>query len=58
MSKLDRIKEQIAYLKLWLSILIVTAISLMGWLITHFDTENHFLVFGAAAVLVSIFVGC
>ncbi len=58
MSKLDRSKEQIAYLKLWLGVLIITAVSLMGWLITHFDTENHFLIFSAVTALVSIFVGC
>jgi hypothetical protein len=33
MSKLDVAKEQIAYLKLWLGIVIVTDISLMGWLL-------------------------
>jgi hypothetical protein len=33
MSKLDVAREQIAYLKLWLGIVIVTDISLMGWLL-------------------------
>ena len=37
MSKLDRAKEQIAYLKLWLGILIATIISLTGWLISNFQ---------------------
>ena len=35
MSELDLAKEQIAYLKFWLGILVVTDISLFGWLITN-----------------------
>jgi hypothetical protein len=31
MSELDVAKEQIAYLKLWLGIMVVTDISLIGW---------------------------
>jgi hypothetical protein len=36
MSKLDVAKEQIAYRKLWLGIMIVSDISLMGWLLGNF----------------------
>lgn len=35
MSELDVIKEQIAYLKVWLGIMVVTDLSLFGWLITN-----------------------
>jgi heme O synthase-like polyprenyltransferase len=34
MSEVDRLKEQIAYLKFWQGILVVTAISVSGWLIS------------------------
>ena len=34
MSELDRIKEQIAYLKYWQGIMVVTDITLVGWLLT------------------------
>ena len=53
MTELDRVREQIAYLKLWQGIMIVTDISLIGWLITAEDTEIKIfaLAFGAAIAL-------
>lgn len=35
MPELDRLKEQIAYLKFWQGIMVVTDISLVGWLISN-----------------------
>jgi hypothetical protein len=35
-SELDVAKEQIAYLKLWLGIMVVTDISLIGWFIGNY----------------------
>jgi hypothetical protein len=35
MSELDVAKEEIAYLKIWLGILVVTDISTFGWLISN-----------------------
>jgi hypothetical protein len=40
MSKLDVAKEHIAHLKLWLGIVIVTDISLMGWLLGNFRSAE------------------
>jgi len=40
MSELDRIKEQIAYLKYWQGVMVVTDISLVGWLITSADSAS------------------
>ena len=37
MGKIDVIKEKINYLKVWLGIAIVTLISLLGWLSSHFE---------------------
>jgi len=34
MAELDRVREQIAYLKYWQGIMVVTDVSLVGWLIT------------------------
>ena len=45
--KLDRAKEQIAYLKLWLGILVATVISLTGWLISNFQLVHPVLIFAA-----------
>ena len=33
MSELDRLKEQLAYLKFWQGIMVITDISLVGWLL-------------------------
>jgi len=51
MSKIDRAKEQIAYLKLWLGILVATIISLTGWLISNFQAVHQVLVFAAVFAL-------
>ena len=34
MAELDRVREQIAYLKYWQGIMVVTGISLLGWLMS------------------------
>lgn len=49
MSELDRLKEQIAYLKFWQGIMVVTEISLVGWLISTAGTSDPAL-WGFAAV--------
>lgn len=38
MGKIDVIKEKINYLKVWLGISVVTLISLLGWLSSHYET--------------------
>jgi hypothetical protein len=42
--ELDRLKEQVAYLKLWLGIMVVTDISLVGWLASAADGTRPVLV--------------
>ncbi len=44
MSELDRLKEQVAYLKLWQGIMVVTDISLVGWLASAADGTRPVLV--------------
>jgi len=51
MSRLDLAKEQIAYLKLWLSILVAIVISLTGWLISNYQSAHLLLVFAAVLAL-------
>ena len=58
MPELDGLKEETAYLKLWLGILIVTGIGLIGWLLRNFSTASWFLIGGGIAVLVSVGCGC
>ena len=58
MSKLEVAKEQVAYLKLWLGILIVTDISLMGWLLGNARTAGWALIVGDLLALVGVSWGC
>ena len=37
-SELDRLKEQLAYLKFWQGVMVVTDISLVGWLVSTADS--------------------
>ena len=54
MSELDLAKEQIAYLKVWLGILVITDISLLGWLASNISkAEMVLLVVGIVAAIVS-----
>jgi hypothetical protein len=41
MPKLDRLKEEVAYFKLWLGIVVVTDIGLVGWLIVSADEADR-----------------
>jgi len=42
-SELDRLKEQVAYLKFWQGIMVVTEITVVGWLISTPDTADPVL---------------
>jgi len=57
MSELDMLKEKIAYLKLWLGILVMTNISLIGWLVLNYETTKLLLVVSDIAAIVMIAVG-
>jgi len=51
-SELDHLREEVAYLKVWLGIFVVTDISLVGWLISSSDTATAYKVFLAVCGLV------
>ena len=59
MPTIDYLKELIAYLKLWLSVVAVTNISLIGWLISTFAARELAMVvlaLGGVILLSSIVV--
>ena len=58
MSKVDVAKEQIAYLKLWLGIVIVTDISLVGWLLGSFRAAEWPLITGDILAIMGISRAC
>jgi hypothetical protein len=51
------IKEQIAYLKLWLGILVVTDISLVGWFISNISTTSIELFYAALIGIIFVTFG-
>ena len=57
MSELDVAKEKIAYLKVWLGILLVTDISTFGWLVSNVDTSTTLLLWAAVVVVVALTFG-
>ena len=57
MSDLDIAKEKIAYLKVWLGILLVTDISTFGWLISNVDSATTLLLWAAVVVVVALSIG-
>jgi hypothetical protein len=57
MSELDVAKEQIAYLKFWLGILVVTDISLFGWLLSNALSADLRMVLGGCVASVTLTLG-
>jgi apolipoprotein N-acyltransferase len=57
MSELDVAKEKIAYLKVWLGILLVTDISTFGWLVSNVGTGTTLLLWAAVIVVVALTAG-
>jgi hypothetical protein len=57
MSDLDVAKERIAYLKVWLGILVVTDISVCGWLISNIETARARLLWAAVIGIVGLTLG-
>jgi hypothetical protein len=56
-SELDRLKEQVAYLKFWQGIMVVTDISLVGWLVSTADGARPLTVALAIVGVVLLTLG-
>jgi hypothetical protein len=57
MSELDVAKEKIAYLKVWLGILVITDISVFGWLISNIENTTALLLWAAVIAVVGLTAG-
>lgn len=57
LSDLDIAKEKIAYLKVWLGILLVTDISTFGWLVSNVDAATTLLLWAAVIAVVALTSG-
>ena len=41
MAKIDEIKEELNYLKVWLGIIVITTIGLISWLINNYEISSN-----------------
>ena len=57
MPELDRLKEQLAYLKFWQGVMVVTDISLLGWLVSTADGARALTVVLAIIGVVALTFG-
>lgn len=56
MSKIDRVKEFINYLKVLLIFLLATSVGLIGWLVNNYESANVLLVYLDTVVILIIFI--
>jgi hypothetical protein len=60
MSELDRLREQLVYLRFWIGIMVATEIALVGWLISTPVSADATLwftgAFGAVLLGVGVFL--
>jgi len=40
MAKIDEVKEELNYLKVWLGIIVITTIGLISWLINNYEISS------------------
>ena len=57
LSELDRLKEQLAYLKFWQGVMVVTDISLVGWIVSTVDGARAFTVVLAIIGVIALTLG-
>jgi len=59
MARIDEIKEEINYAKVWLGIFVLTNISLISWLINNYETSIELKIYAdiSAIILLTIFIG-
>lgn len=56
MAKIDEIKEELNYLKVWLGLIIIINIGLISWLVNNYENSSVLKVFAdILAVLVLTF---
>lgn len=52
MSTIDKIKEHISYMKVWLGIFVVTNIGLVGWLAEHYNDNLPKTIAAFTAIII------
>ena len=57
MARVDRLKEEIGWLKVPFGLLLVIDASLLGWLAQSYATAHPFLMFAAGIAVIAISIG-
>jgi predicted MFS family arabinose efflux permease len=54
MAKIDRLKEEIGWLKVVFGVLVAIDASLLGWLAQNYGTASTLLVLAGTAVIIAV----
>ena len=54
MAKIDRLREEIGWLKVVFGVLVAIDASLLGWLAQNYATAGRLLILAGAAVIVAV----
>ena len=57
MAKIDRLKEEIGWLKLVLGLLVAIDVSLVGWLAQNYESASRVLVVGGVIATAVVTLG-
>jgi len=52
MAKIDEIKEELNYLKVWLGIIVITTIGLISWLINNYELGSNLKIIGDIVAII------
>jgi cytochrome b561 len=50
--KLDRLKEELAYIRYYISVAMTVAIAVSGWLVMNIDTAEWYSIVGGSVVVI------
>ena len=56
MGKIDKIKEQIGWLKVAFGIAVATAVTLIGWLASNYESVQIYLSIASFVVILAVLV--
>ena len=54
MAEIDEIKEELNYLKVWLGIIVITAIGLISWLINNYETSSNLKIIADMIAIIGL----
>ncbi len=52
MAKIDETKEELNYFKVWLSIIVITNIGLISWLVNHYEDVSRYKVYASVSAII------